>query len=114
MLFNAALVALLASFQIAAAVPVTEDDATVQVNKALRLIKTSEEDPGQWVTDEQKDELVVQKINFIDITDIQVRPTNELVECRADSRRMKASCPSCLPPTTSPPSPSARSGIQLP
>ncbi|KFA71418.1 hypothetical protein S40288_04281 [Stachybotrys chartarum IBT 40288] len=71
MLFNAALVALLASFQIAAAVPVTEDDATVQVNKALRLIKTSEEDPGQWVTDEQKDELVMQKINFIDITDIQ-------------------------------------------
>lgn len=37
----------------------------------LRLIKTSEEDPGRWVTDEAKiAEYVAKDIHFIDITDI--------------------------------------------
>lgn len=38
----------------------------------LRLIKTSETDPGQWVTEQQKLEQFTSKnIGFIDITDIQ-------------------------------------------
>ena len=37
----------------------------------LRLIKISEEDPGTWVTDEQKiNEYTSKGIHFIDITDI--------------------------------------------
>ena len=40
----------------------------------LRLVKTSEEDPGQWVKESQKYELFTSKnIGFIDITDIKVR-----------------------------------------
>jgi hypothetical protein len=39
----------------------------------LRLIKTSEADPGTWVTEEQKiTDYVAKNIYFIDITDIKV------------------------------------------
>lgn len=39
----------------------------------LRLIKTSEADPGSWVTEEQKiTDYVSKNIYFIDITDIKV------------------------------------------
>ncbi|KAK2060035.1 peptidase family M28 [Colletotrichum caudatum] len=64
---NAAL-AILAASQVALAAPATDE---VQVNPGLRLIKTSEADPGTWVTEEQKIENYVNKdIGFIDITDI--------------------------------------------
>ncbi|OLN88287.1 Leucine aminopeptidase 1-like protein 1 [Colletotrichum chlorophyti] len=60
--------ALLAASRVALAVPPTDK---LQVDPALRLIKTSEADPGTWVTDEQKIENYVNKhIGFIDITDI--------------------------------------------
>lgn len=44
-----------------------------KVNAGLRLIKTSEADPGVWVTEDEKIEKYTAKnINFIDITDITV------------------------------------------
>lgn len=53
---------------------------TVQVNKDLRLIKTSELDPGTWVTDEEKIvNYVAKNIYFIDVTDITVRMFASLV-----------------------------------
>lgn len=39
----------------------------------LRLIKTSEADIGQWVTEQDKfDRFISKNIGFIDITDIKV------------------------------------------
>jgi len=39
----------------------------------LRLIKTSPEDPGTWVTEEEKiTNYVAKKIGFVDITEITV------------------------------------------
>lgn len=67
---NAALLALAASFQLVLSAPA---DKTVKINRLLRLVKTSEEDPGKWVTEDQKFELFTSKgIGFIDITDIKV------------------------------------------
>ncbi|KAF2714273.1 peptidase family M28 [Pleomassaria siparia CBS 279.74] len=60
---------LVASASLVAAVPAA--DSTVYVDSSLRLIKTSELDPGTWVTEEEKIvEYVAKNINFIDITDI--------------------------------------------
>jgi leucyl aminopeptidase len=70
MLFNAALLALATSAQLVASAPVANGDVIVPVDKGLRLIKTSPEDPGQWVTDGQKDEMAASGQHFIDITDI--------------------------------------------
>ncbi|KAH8893087.1 Zn-dependent exopeptidase [Thozetella sp. PMI_491] len=40
----------------------------------LRLIKTSDDDPGVWMTEEEKfDQLISQRIGFMDITDTLVR-----------------------------------------
>lgn len=51
-----------------------QTDGLIQVEPDLRLIKTSETDPGTWVTEEEKiEKYVSKKINFIDITDITVR-----------------------------------------
>lgn len=56
-----------ACLQAVQAIPANKADA------GLRLVKTSEEDPGQWVTEAQKFELFTSKnIGFIDITDITV------------------------------------------
>ncbi|GKT54675.1 peptidase family M28 [Colletotrichum tofieldiae] len=64
---NAAL-AILAASKVALAAPAADE---IQVNPALRLIKTSEADLGTWVTEEQKIENYVNKhIGFVDITDI--------------------------------------------
>lgn len=68
---NSALAILAASSRLALASPATDK---IAIDPALRLIKTSETDPGTWVTDEQKIENYVNKhIGFIDITDITVR-----------------------------------------
>jgi len=49
-------------------------DSSTAIDAGLRLIKTSETDPGTWVTEEQKIvDYVAQGIYFIDITDIKVR-----------------------------------------
>lgn len=67
---KAALAILAATCHLVAASP--EED--IQVNKRLRLIKTSEEDPGRWISEDEKDELVTasKRTAFIDITDIEV------------------------------------------
>ncbi|KAF6795052.1 leucine aminopeptidase [Colletotrichum sojae] len=64
----AALAVLAASSRLVLASPATDN---LQIDPALRLIKTSETDPGTWVTDEEKITNYVNKhIGFIDITDI--------------------------------------------
>lgn len=69
MLFGTAIIALVASLEITWAAPTSEAAG----DSELRLVKTSEEDPGQWVTEAQKFELFTSKnIGFIDITDIKV------------------------------------------
>ncbi|KPM38871.1 hypothetical protein AK830_g7701 [Neonectria ditissima] len=63
------LFALLASCQLILSAPAKQADA--QDKASLRLIKTSEEDPGTWVTEDEKFELYTSKgIGFFDITDI--------------------------------------------
>ena len=52
------------------AAPATE---SAQRAAGLRLIKTSPEDAGKWVTEEQKiTDYTAKNIGFIDITDITV------------------------------------------
>lgn len=52
----------------------TRRDALKAREKGLRLVKTSEEDPGVWLTEEEKfDQLISKKIGFVDITDTLVR-----------------------------------------
>ena len=53
-----------------AAAPATE---SAHRAAGLRLIKASPEDPGKWVTEEQKiTDYTVKAIGFVDITDITV------------------------------------------
>jgi hypothetical protein len=43
--------------------------------QGLRLVKTSDDDPGTWMTEEEKfDKLISKKIGFSDITDTTVSP----------------------------------------
>lgn len=52
----------------------TRRDTLKAREKGLRLVKTSEEDPGIWLTEEEKfDQLISKKIGFVDITDTLVR-----------------------------------------
>ena len=69
MRFINGLAALLAASSLATAIPAP--NAQVKPDPNLRLIKTSEADPGIWVTEEDKiSKYKAKKINFIDITDI--------------------------------------------
>ena len=71
MYFSAVLRAFVASLSLVAALPPT--DGRVANDGTLRLIKTSESDPGVWVTEEKKiTQYVAKNIGFIDITDIKV------------------------------------------
>lgn len=68
---HSALVALLlAATPLSVAAPTAEEP---YVTPRLRLIKTSEDDAGQWVTEEQKAALIkeAERNHFIDITDSQ-------------------------------------------
>ncbi|KAL2061552.1 hypothetical protein VTL71DRAFT_6929 [Oculimacula yallundae] len=59
-----------ASLSLVSALPPT--DKRVANDGRLRLIKTSEADPGTWVTEDQKiTDYVAKRIGFIDITDIK-------------------------------------------
>ncbi|KAF6829319.1 trichothecene c-15 hydroxylase [Colletotrichum musicola] len=58
-----------ASAALAAAAPAVDTPSPVETG--LRLVKTSEADPGSWVTEEGKDQLVADGIGFFDITDIE-------------------------------------------
>lgn len=83
MLLTSILSIVLASASLVVAVPAT--DSTVQVNPDLRFIKTSEGDPGSWVTDEEKiTNFVAKNINFIDITDITDADTLRRLSTVAD------------------------------
>lgn len=72
MLFKICFGALVASSSLlVSALPSTDSS---NVNTGLRLIKTSEADPGTWVTEDEKvASYVAKNINFIDVTDITVR-----------------------------------------
>ncbi|CZT09798.1 related to Probable leucine aminopeptidase MCYG_04170 [Rhynchosporium graminicola] len=69
MYFKLCLSALVASSSLlVSALPSTDG---LKINGGLRLIKTSEADPGRWVTEDQKiEEYTAKNIHFIDITDI--------------------------------------------
>ncbi|KAF6805872.1 leucine aminopeptidase, partial [Colletotrichum musicola] len=68
MRFSTTIALAAASVGLVAAAPAADN---VQVNPALRLVKTSEDDAGTWVTEDEKFEKYTSKgIGFIDITDI--------------------------------------------
>lgn len=70
MRFTTTLALVAASVGLVAAAPAADN---VQVDPSLRLIKTSEDDAGTWVTEDEKFEKYTSKgIGFIDITDITV------------------------------------------
>lgn len=64
-------------------------------SKGLRLVKTSEADPGQWVhPDDFFDRFTSKGLGFIDITDEQVRaPTPQSFYHHANEHRMPRSWP---------------------
>lgn len=68
-------VALVASAQLATAASLVR--SSTELSKGLRLVKTSEADPGSWVhPDDYFDRFTSKGLGFIDITEIQVcRPT---------------------------------------
>lgn len=84
---QAAIAVLAAACQLVHATPAADD---LQVNKGLRLIKTSEEDPGQWVTEEKKDELVVAGVGFIDITEIKDEDVLSVLSTSPESSSIEA------------------------
>ncbi|KAI3399915.1 hypothetical protein diail_5071 [Diaporthe ilicicola] len=56
---------------ITAASPISHDENSVTAGADLRLIKTSESDPGTWVREDEKIENYVAKgVNFVDITEM--------------------------------------------
>ena len=64
------LAALLSATSLVQAIPATNSQE--QSRSDLRLIKTSEADPGTWVTEEDKiSKYRAKNINFVDITDIK-------------------------------------------
>lgn len=68
----------LAVSSIVAALPST--DSSPELDAGLRLIKTSETDPGTWVTEQQKIvDYVAKNIYFIDITDIKVLAVEAII-----------------------------------
>ena len=80
-------VALWAALSLVQARPYAEDQ--LQTNEGLRLIKTSEKDPGTWVTEEDKiTKYRARGINFVDITDIHDPETLALLSGdNADNNR---------------------------
>lgn len=68
--YKSYLATFLACSTLVSALPATE--SAVKVNAGLRLIKTSAEDLGAWVTEDEKiSKYAAKKIAFIDITDIK-------------------------------------------
>jgi leucyl aminopeptidase len=66
MVTKTAIALLAAVFPLALSVPLTGSKSE------LRLVKTSEDDAGQWVTEQEKfDRFTSKNIGFIDITDIK-------------------------------------------
>lgn len=70
MALKTSLLALAVLSRLASASPASSSSTEAEVG--LRLVKTSEDDPGQWVSEEAKFELFTSKgLGFIDITDIK-------------------------------------------
>lgn len=70
--FLAAATAAVATSTTTGLLPSSEEvaDATSQ---GLRLVKTADEDPGTWMTEEEKfEKLISKRIGFVDITDTLV------------------------------------------
>jgi leucyl aminopeptidase len=81
MSLKVALVALAAGAQLGLAA------SSVPDTTKLRLVKTSEEDPGQWVTPEEKFERFTSKgIGFIDITDIKEQRVLKALSTKPEDR----------------------------
>lgn len=88
MRFSTTLAVVAASCGLAAAAPATDE---MHLNPGLRLVKTSEEDAGTWVTEDEKFEKYTSKgIGFIDITDIAVSFLTSTLELSLAKRYEKA------------------------
>lgn len=84
------LVLLASSGLLASAAPTGE--APVGTASELRLIKTSEADPGTWVTEEEKDALTLKRVGFHDITgmsaeELAILSTPESEESKLQARQ---------------------------
>lgn len=90
MRFQTSLAALLGVASLATAIPAAEPQEKSKAG--LRLIKTSEADPGVWVSEEDKiSKYRAKNINFIDITDIKDPETlGRLNKFDADTARVAA------------------------
>ncbi|KAL9025526.1 MAG: hypothetical protein Q9196_005667 [Gyalolechia fulgens] len=90
MRFQTSLAALLSVASLATAIPAAEPQESSKAG--LRLIKTSEADPGVWVSEEDKiSQYRAKHINFIDITDIKDPETlDRLSRFDADTARVAA------------------------
>ncbi|KAL8839749.1 MAG: hypothetical protein Q9170_001620 [Blastenia crenularia] len=90
MRFSGYLTALVGVLNLAKAIPAADSQANIK--SILRLIKTSEADPGVWVTEEDKiSKYRAKNINFIDITDIKDPETlSRLNTFDADTARIAA------------------------
>ncbi|OHE99992.1 peptidase family M28 [Colletotrichum orchidophilum] len=98
MRFSTTLAVAAVSCGLAAAAPASGE---VQVNSDLRLIKTSEEDPGTWVTEDDKFEKYTSKgIGFIDITDISDKGVLSVLSTAPESGKQLASRQAVVYPNT--------------
>lgn len=90
MRLQTSLAALLGVASVATAIPAADSQEKAKAN--LRLIKTSEADPGVWVSEEDKiSKYRAKNINFIDITDIKDPETlGRLSKFDADTARVAA------------------------
>jgi bacterial leucyl aminopeptidase len=73
-------VAVLAAALFTASLVVAAVPSTIFPTQAdgLRLIKTSDDDAGTWMTEEEKfEKLISQNIGFVDITDTMVLTTRD-------------------------------------
>ncbi|PSK56688.1 Leucine aminopeptidase 1 [Elsinoe australis] len=86
--FNTCIVSLLSCAVFVTAFPA---DNAAKIQAGLRLIKTSEEDPGKWVSDEEKIvDYVAKGKHFIDITDITDNEVLTRMSTKPDASQMRA------------------------
>ncbi|KAK2004329.1 peptidase family M28 [Colletotrichum falcatum] len=98
MRFSTTLAVVAASCGLAAAAPATDD---IHLNPGLRLIKTSEDDFGTWVTEDEKFEKYTSKcIGFIDITDISDHDVLHLLSTAPENTTHLVSRQAITYPTT--------------
>lgn len=88
MYLKTTLAVLAGAAQLASAVPAAND---LHVDPLLRLVKTSAEDAGQWVTEEEKARLVKagHRVNFIDITDVEDESFLKILSTHSSKRTIE-------------------------